>query len=350
MKPKVLVTTVAALAALLAVPAGASAATSLYAPDQNARTFADNAGGWTSDSDSQGACIEVLLCPTVTNSFQPSGGEDNDGFIRTSLNSLTGVGGTSIGIWTSPAFVYRGIDGEQPASIDFTLAHRSDVGQLLSAAGNSATFGVTLVAVSNKANSVTIVEPRSLDGIDDWSRIREVGVEPKQLRIGERYQLQITTSYRTGSTVVPGGSADYDDVILKARSADGGGGDGTRGNGGNGGGAGADHAALKGSGIAGKAARLTKDGRRIKVGVRCARKVGRTCKVQLTGLESRHGQRLGKTRRVRIKSGHRRKVTLHVKRQLRATVKAKRTILVHEKVRSHGHRKAKVVRLKLRHS
>jgi hypothetical protein len=338
---------VAALAAMLVAPAGASAATSLYAPEQSARTFADNVGGWTSDTGSQGACVEVVLCPSVTNSYQPTGGEDRDGFIRTAISSLTGVGGTSIGTWTSPAFVYRGVDGEQPGSIGFTLAHRSDVGQLLSAAGNSATFGVTLVAVSNKANSVTLVEPRSLDGVDDWSRIREVSVEPKQLRIGERYQLQITTSYRTGSTVVPGGSADYDDVILKARSAADGGGT-AGGPGGDNGGDGTRATTLASSGVSGKAATLTKHGK-LRVKVRCGKKAGGNCKMRIAGLVSRHGAKVGKTRKVRVKTGHSRLISLHVKPAFRDRLATKKRIFVRQRVKANGHSAKKVVKLKLRH-
>jgi hypothetical protein len=373
MKPKSLPITIAAMAALLVAPAAASAASSVYAPDQDARTFSNDLGGWTAANTSSGACVEVVLCPAITNSYETSGG-DGGGFIRTAIGSLTGVGGTSNGTWTSPTFVYKGADGADPDSIALTLSRRADVGQLLSVAGNSATFSVELVGVSRGADSVTVVEPRSLADSESWSKIRQVDVAPGQLAIGERYQLTITTTYRTGATVVPGGSADYDDVVLKAKTsaANGGGdgaGDGTAGNGGgndngggsgggNGGGqgdggatggAGGDGAdALAGSGVAGKAATLTKAGR-LQVKVRCARKAGGPCKMRIKGLVSKKGGALGKARKVRVKSGKSKVVALPVKPELRSTLDGKRKVLVRQRVKANGRSAKKVVRLKLRH-
>jgi hypothetical protein len=314
-----------------------------------------------------------VLCPQITNSYEAGGGADEDGFIRTEVGSLTGAGGTSTGTWASPTFVYEGNGGVRPDSLDLSLARRADVADLLRVDNNTATFSVKLVAVSAPADTVTVVDERSLAGADDWSRIRDISIDPAQLTMGDKYRLEIATTYRTGITLVPGGSADYDDVVLKAKtsSANGGGGagdgtsgggggngngggsgngDGAGGNGGNGaGGVGGDGAdALAGSGIAGKAATLTKAGR-LQVKVRCARKAGGPCKMRIKGLVSKKGKALGKARKLRLKSGKSKVVTLPVKKALRPTLEGKRKVLVKQRVKANGKSAKKVVRLKLRH-
>jgi hypothetical protein len=42
-------------------------------------------------------------------------------------------------------------------------------------------------------------------------------VDPDALTNGHSYAFRITTTYSTGATVIPGGSADYDNVVLTAK-------------------------------------------------------------------------------------------------------------------------------------
>lgn len=350
---------IAAAAALIAAPSGASAASTVYAPEQGARTFANGPAGWTGETASEGTCVELVLCPQVTNSHEPSDGADENGFLRTEIGSLTGVGGTSTGTWASPTFVYEGNGGVRPDSLDLSLARRADVNDLLRVDNNTAAFTVKLVSISSPADTVTIIDERSLEGANDWSRIRDIAIDPAQLKIGDEYRLEIATTYRTGLTVVPGGSADYDDVVLRAKGiADGA--DGSNGangqNGGNGGGNGAGGAggggaaaALAGSGVVGKAATLTKEGK-LQVKVRCARKAGGNCKMKVAGQLKKRGAKVGKATKAKVRSGKRKVVTLKVKPALRAKVANRKRIFVRQVVKANGEKAKKVVKLKLRHA
>jgi hypothetical protein len=339
---------IATAAALIATPAGASAASSLYAPDQGARTFANGQAGWSESSESAGTCVEFVLCPQITNSYEAGGGADEDGFIRTEVASLTGVGGTSTGTWSSPSFVYDGNEGVRPGSLELSLARRADVSDLLRADDNTAGFTVKLVSVSSPADTVTIVDDRSLAGADDWSRIRDISIDPSQLKLGDKYRIEIATTYHTGVTVVPGGGADYDDVVLRAKGvADGTAGNTGGGNGGNGG-DGNTNATLAGSGVTGNSATLAKNGRLL-VKVRCARKAGGTCHEKLTGLLSKHGAKVGKARRVNVRSGKSRTVAIHVKPSLRSKLSQSKRVFVRQRITAAHNSKTKVVKLKLRH-
>jgi hypothetical protein len=356
---------IATAVAMIAAPTGASAASSLYAPDQGARTFAHGQASWSESSDSAGTCVELVLCPQITNSYEAGGGADEDGFIRTEIGSLTGVGGTSTGTWSSPSFVYDGNEGVRPDSLELSLARRADVSDLLRVDDNAAGFTVKLVSISSPADTVSVIDDRSLAGADDWSRIRDISIDPSQLTVGDKYRIEIATTYHTGVTVVPGGSADYDDVVLRAGGVadttagnngggnggdgqNGGNGNGGNGGGGNGGGGGNTNATLAGSGVAGNAAALVKNGRLL-VKLRCARKAGGTCHEKITGLLSKHGAKVGKARRVNVRSGKSRTVAIHVKPSLRSKLSESKRVFVRQRITAAHNSKTKVVKLKLRH-
>ena len=120
--PRRIAATVAASVAILGLglAASASAATSKYPPNAAARGFAGDAGGWTSSSANEGICLPPLLCASVENSFQGTGGADGGGFIRsayTGVVGVTAVGGTSTGTWESPQFTYTGAGGDEATSV-----------------------------------------------------------------------------------------------------------------------------------------------------------------------------------------------------------------------------------------
>ena len=350
-----LVIGVTAAVALLASSTSASAASTLYAPEQGARTFANGPAGWTDETTSEGVCVELVLCPQITNSYEPSDGADENGFLRTEIGSLTGAGGTSTGTWASPTFVYDGNDGVRPDSLELSLARRADVNDLLRVDDNTAAFTVNLVSISSPADTVTVIDERSLEGADDWSRIRDVAIDPTQLKVGDEYRLEIATTYRTGLTVVPGGSADYDDVVLRAKGvaagADGSNGaNGQNGSGAAGGGAGGGAAnALAGSGIAGKAATLDRKSGRLLVKVRCAKKAASACKMKVAGQLKKRGGKVGKASKVKVRAGKTKKVALKVKAGVRPKLENRKRIFVRQRVSIGGKSNTKVVKLKLRH-
>ena len=208
--------------ALLPALSQAAAHSSRYVPNPAGRSFDSGSAGWTFSQSSAGLCVPVLLCPVIANSHQQSG---KNGYLRTRLGALLGVGATSKGILTSPAFTYRGAAGAIPSKLSLSLRRRSDVGQLLAVAGNSATYEVGVENAATK-QLVEVIPPRTLEGADSWTA-KTASLDPSQLKIGKRYKIRIASTYSTGATVLPGGSADYDNVVLLARRSGAGGGGNT---------------------------------------------------------------------------------------------------------------------------
>ncbi len=287
-------------AACLAVSAGIARprrAASKYPPDPAARGFNGGAAGWQSSTSFDGSCLAPLLCPAATNSFQPAGGADGGGFIRSAYSGVAGVmavAGTTTAVWQSPPFSYEGVDGDASPTVSFAMDRRASVGQLLAVAGNSADFAVRLVDVTGGGEASTLVGPSTLAGADSWTAVRRGSIDPGQLAIGHEYRIQITTRYTTGTSVLVSGNADYDNVELSAvrgrrrrrwerqrrrRLSDKRLGELVR-------------AATPATAI------LTGKGKRLLVRVKCPRKVGRTCRITAQGLlkqaqagdEPAHGQ------------------------------------------------------------
>ncbi len=327
--------------ALLPALSQAAARSSRYAPNPAARNFNGSAGGWTYSQSSAGLCVPVLLCPVVTNSHQQSGG---NGYLRTRLGALLGAGATSKGILTSPPFTYRGAAGKAPSRLSLSLRRRSSVGQLLAVTGNSATYEVELENAATKQRT-EVIPPRTLEGADAWT-VKRTNLNPSQLKVGSRYRIRIATTYNTGATVLPGGSADYDNVALLARRARGGG--GGAGGGGAGGGS-ITSSQLRILILHARPHRVMVKRNRFLVRLRCPKQVHARCRIAASFRLKRHGSKVARTKHVRIAAGHKRRVVLHVKRRYRAKLSHRRRVLVSERVRAGG-AKAKVsFRTKLIH-
>ncbi|HEY8001996.1 MAG TPA: hypothetical protein VID76_08675 [Solirubrobacterales bacterium] len=323
--------TIAATIALAAVPAFAGAAARDYGPGDT---------DWTGSRSSEGLCVPLLLCPTINNSIESGTGAPGTGpgFIRTSLSSLTGVGATSIGTWQSAPFKYQGVDGKQATSLRLAISRTADVGQLLAVAGNTATYSVDLIGVSAGAGNVEVINHAPLSGADTWVTVQNTGIPAAALKLGSTYRVRISSRYETGATVIPGGSAAYDGVVLHARRATGHG---------NGNGGGADTAdGLAKSGVAGEA-QFDKHGR-LRVKVRCSRLLEGACKIGLAGLVTRHGPKLTAKRHVRVKSGRTKVVTLRVKKRMRARLSGRRAIFARQTVRADHATVTGVKKLRLR--
>lgn len=317
----------ASLFAVSAATASAQTFVSKYHPNASVRNFPGGASGWTGDSTSEGLCVPVLLCPSITNTGETQGGAGgaNDGFIRTSLGSLTGVGATSTGFWTSPSFVYRGAEGRKANQVTFRVTRRSDVGQLLNVAGNEANYSVDLVD-ENTGVAVQLIDTRTLAGAPDWTTGPSVAINPDLLIAGRTYRFKITTTYVTGETVIPGGSADYDNVVLTAKQVP----------------------LVVGPPRVLNVAFLTSfinnntsNHTRVRqnslfVLVRCpgiARQKGRGCRFEVTGMWHRRGPTATDTRRLFLAPRQDRTIKLHLKRQYRAAIFRREEILVRYRVR-----------------
>src|SRR6185503_21324871 len=118
---------------VLAATAAAQTVTA-YPPDNEARLFTTSAGGWTGSTESAGFCDSISTCPTVTNSFQASGGTGgaSDGFLQSAIDtSLAGAQGETSAIWTSPSFTYQGAAGQVPDTVLFGIHRRAEVAPFL---------------------------------------------------------------------------------------------------------------------------------------------------------------------------------------------------------------------------
>jgi hypothetical protein len=333
----------AALALALALATAAGAAVSKYPPTAASRGFSGGAAGWTSSSSSAGACLAPLLCASVTNSYQGTGGADGGGFIRsayTGVVGVTAVGGTTTGAWESPAFIYAGASGGEATAISLSLDRRASVDQLLAVAGNAAEYTVRLVDISEGGEAVTLMAPTTLAGANSWTDVSRGSIDPESLTPGDEYRIQITSSYMTGTSVLVSGNADYDNVVLSASDGVGRGG-GKKGKGkgqGSGGGNGTGafdsqrleellRQATPGTAVLGG------KGKKLFVRVKCPRKVGHACRTTAQGLLRKHRPATLK-RTVRLRSGKSKLLALRVKPKARKQVAKRKRLLVRQKVRA----------------
>ncbi len=331
--------TVAGLAGLLlALPAAAGAATAKYPPDAAARGFNGGLAGWISSSGFEGTCQAPLLCPTATNGFQPAGGADGGGFIRSAYQGVAGVmavGGTTTAVFTSPQFTYRGADGEDPATIDFEMDRRASVDQLLAVSGNSATYSARLIDVSAGGETQALIPPTTLAGASSWRNAPRATIDPDRLIQGHAYRIAIASTYVTGTSVLVSGNADYDNVVLSASTAAARRRGGGRGGGGAGEGDGLSRkrlSSLFGAALPGTAV-VKGDGKRLFVRVTCPRKVGRSCRIAAQGLLRK--RKPATTRRtVKVRKGKSRLLMLRVKPKARERLAKRKRLLVRHRVRA----------------
>jgi hypothetical protein len=326
---------------LLSLPAAAGAAGGKYPPGAAARGFDGGLAGWTSSSSTDGVCLLPLLCASVDNSFQGSGGADGGGFIRSAYTGVVGamaVGGTTTAVWQSPGFTYAGIDGGSSAAPSFSIDRRANVDQLLAVSGNSAEYSVQLVDISEGGETTPLIAPTTLAGAKSWTNVRRP-VDPGVLTIGHDYRILVSSLYSSGTTVLVTGSADFDNVVLGAANGGDGKGKGGNGKGGTGkggtgngpGGLSADRLqALLREATPGTA---TLRGKRLLVRVSCPRKVGRQCRTTAQGL-LRKGRPATAKRTVRLRSGKSKLVALRVKPKARERLAKRKRLLVRQKVRA----------------
>jgi hypothetical protein len=192
-------------------------AVSVYHPDAESRHFTTSAGGWTGSEGEGGSCTP-FTCPTVTNSHQSSGGASGagDGHLRTAVDGTLGVSGVVTGTWLSPAFTYAGAAGQAPDRLELALARRAELTNFASASQNNATYTVEIVGAGGGGVAALVVDNQPLSDSPAFVPVGPLAVDPGLLAVGQQYQIRITTRFAFGSTVVPGGSVDYDDVLLTA--------------------------------------------------------------------------------------------------------------------------------------
>jgi hypothetical protein len=316
---------------LLTLPAAAGAAK--YPPGA-ASGFNGGPGGWTSSTSTEGTCLAPLLCASAENSFQPTGGADDGGFIRSAYTGVVGamaVAGTTTAVWQSPSFTYTGAGGTTPTDVSFSVDRRANVDQLLAVAGNSAEYAVRLIDVSAGGESLPLVGPTTLAGARSWTSVRSGSIDPAALARGHEYRILISNRFTSGTSVFVSGSADYDNVVLEA----------SRGKAGGNGGAGDGKGGLSADRLrellressAGTGTATLVGKKRLLVRVNCPRKARRTCKTTAQGLLRKGRPATGKST-VRLRSGKSKLIVLRVKPRARQKLANRKRLLVRQKVRA----------------
>jgi hypothetical protein len=211
-------------AALFAIAVGQASATTTLTVVVDS-PFESSSEGWTAAANEQKSllggplCIEGLTCPAVTDEFRANGGVGNSGFVETAEGGLLGVGllAESTGTWESPEFLYLGDGGRRPTKVEFSLARRAQLSDLLSLPGAGATYTAELVDETTPAGSVVLVDAASLAGAEEW-RSASTLVSPDLLTRGDSYKVRIRTAFVTPAAVIPAGGVGYDNVELTAAS------------------------------------------------------------------------------------------------------------------------------------
>ncbi|MET0751285.1 MAG: thrombospondin type 3 repeat-containing protein [Solirubrobacterales bacterium] len=204
--------------ASLAASASAQAATTLYHPDVQARTFADTNGGWSgSTTYSNPLCIPGVSCPAVSEQYIASGGADGagDGYLRSRVAGIASLLTTTRSRFTSTEFTYSGAGGAAPDALSLTMNRRTNAAALLSLLG-SANYSVELIDLDANNATLAPINHRPLAQVPSWAPVTEAMIDPSQLTIGHRYRLRITTELAMPVAVIPDGMFDYDDVVLRA--------------------------------------------------------------------------------------------------------------------------------------
>lgn len=309
-------------ASLLVAAAPVRAATAVY--PQGGGQFNGGAEGW----QVTGASCDVAVFCTA------SGGYDgSDGSPPGSLSADTNVSLNLLSLFHSTVTLqspdFKPADG---GAATLHLDRRFDSGSLVDLAPQLS-YSAELVDRSSGEQSASISE--AVPGASGWSG--ENGAAT--VKAGHTYALLITA--RTSSTVVGTGvlsgttSARFDNVALTVGSG------GENGGGGppsGGGGAGA------GGGLAARLAALR--GSRLLVKARCPKRVGRACRLTLTGLLNR---RRSATKRgtVKVAKGKTKRIVLRVKPRARKKVAGRKRLLFKVRLRAGGAQATAYKRLRL---
>ena len=331
---------VCVLASLVAVPS-ASAAIHDYAPDAQARNFNGGDGGWTLGTEHGGLCIPAVTCYSTGAEHEAEGGPAGaaDGFLRLELFSIAEAVTDTTGVLSSPEFTYKGAGGEVPNRLSFRLDRRTDVGGLLQAIDNNATY--TVRAVPNGGAAVTLVSSRTIGGAEDtWVSIDPVELDPQDLKVGRTYRIEISTTFQSGITVIGSGDVDYDNVVLRARGGGGGGGGG--GNAGPGGGL--------TTGIRNSLGDAEHRGNRLVVPAGCPKNVApKKCKLKVAAKFNRKGPKVTSTDKLTVRPGGKKTAVLKIKSQYRDAMDKRKFVVVKVRAKAGDKTRSVIKRIKVRH-
>ncbi len=179
----------------------------------------------------------------------------------------------------------------------------------------------------------TALPASSLEGATSFTKLPSAALDPSDLKLGHTYQLQISTQFESGAAVLPGGSAGYDNIALKAITTRGGGnhGNGHDGHNGHNGTDGADGA----GGVISNTVKVK--GKFVVAKVRCGKQAPkRKCKSKLNARLSKKGPQVTSTQKARVKAGRTEKVKLRIRGKYRKDVSGAKRLTIKRKTRVAG--------------
>ena len=316
--------------ATLGLSGNALAATSEYAPEPQSQNFNGGGGGWGFASEYGGLCIPAVSCYTVGSEAVAEGGPTGpgDGFLRVDLFTIANAVTETNAILSSPVFTYKGVDGKRPRRLTFLMDRRTDLGAVLPVIADNATYTVKAAEVGGPAT--TLVESTSMEGAEDaWVSVPRVVLDRDELDIGKQYQLQIISTFAAGVSVIGTATADYDNVILRARGGGGAGGGGGQA------GAGAGFVqAVKN--LIGNATVKGK-GKKLLVPVGCPRFVApNRCALKVAAKFKKTGPKVTNNKNVKVKAGKKKIAKLRVKPQYREALTKRKRVVVHIRAKAGG--------------
>ncbi len=213
---------VTAIFAIGAASALAAPRVTEYPTQPNARTFDTDSGGWAPEIEINGVCVPSLTCPNVSAGFVAEGGAGGSGgYLTTQISppdSLAAALTESTVTFRSPPFRYTGAGGQDPDRVTFRITRQAEVAKFLSLLDDSADFSVQIVDVTGdvQREALTLVPKQTLDDAPAWARVQPVHLDPDELDRGNRYRIEIITTYVTDVILFPDANADYDNVRLRA--------------------------------------------------------------------------------------------------------------------------------------
>lgn len=329
-----------------------------YPPAADARSFADSDGGWTVGVErSNVLCLPGVTCPQVTGFYVGAGGTAGatDGFLRSGVIGLGSLFTTTRTTWTSPTFIYNGAGGAQPTSVQISFSARNDATALIDLLSD-ADHSVLLDDLA--LGATTVIPDTDVAKTPAWGVGGSAAIPPAQLVIGNEYRIRLVTDLDMPVALIPSGSFDVDDVVMRATKTvpstvtpgGGGGGGGGDDDGGGGGGGGTANDGGNSSAVPGGLVGATLRSGFIYVKVKCKKRAEAKCKFKLTGREKgKRSAKATKAGKAKVKPGKRKAIKLKVKRRSVTKVEAAKKLMFTGSVKA-GSSKAKIARkMKLRH-
>lgn len=321
----------AALAASCLAAGPAQAATNVY--PAKAGTFTGGSQGWMT---TEASCNLAVLC-TAEGAYDGADGSPPGSYAANTTIALNAVG-----LFKSTITVQ---------SPDFTVAEAGDATLHLDRQFVSGSLVDLAPEVTYTATLIDRTSGKKTEALEEKVTAASpfTGKDAAvSVKAGDTYAISITavTASTVAGTGLIGGTTSirFDNVALSVQTTGAGGAGGA----GNGGGVSSQQLQSLISGSGSLIGPAILKGSKLLVKVRCAKQVGRPCRVALQGLLKKHKPATA-VRRAKVRNGKTKRLVLKVKPKALAKVKARKKLLFKETVRAGKAHATVYKRLKLVH-